>query len=123
VIGKWGETINKIIEKSGWVKIDFDDDGTCYVCDSDQSKIDMAVNMIRDIADDVVMNVPVDGVISRVEAYWLFIELPRNQSGLIHISQLWTLTGTIDATFKAGTTMRVMVTGKDDKGRLMIKKA
>ncbi|NOZ44602.1 MAG: polyribonucleotide nucleotidyltransferase, partial [bacterium] len=37
VIGKGGDVINKIIEQCDNIKIDFEDDGTCYLTHPDQS--------------------------------------------------------------------------------------
>ena len=44
VIGRGGETINEIIEKSNDVKIDIDQDGTVVIYHSDQEAIDTAVS-------------------------------------------------------------------------------
>lgn len=60
VIGKGGEMIDKIIEQSGGVKIDFEDDGTCYIAHMDQDKIDMAIKLIKDIAEDLPLNTVIE---------------------------------------------------------------
>lgn len=49
VIGKGGETIDEIIAETG-VKIDFEDDGTCFITSRDQAMIDKAKSIIFDIA-------------------------------------------------------------------------
>lgn len=49
VIGKGGETIDEIIAETG-VKIDFEDDGTCFITSRDQEMIDKAKAIILDIA-------------------------------------------------------------------------
>ena len=49
VIGRGGETINEIIEKSNDVKIDIDQDGTVVIYHSDQEAIDTAVSLIERI--------------------------------------------------------------------------
>lgn len=69
VIGKGGEMIDKIIELSGGVKIDFEDDGTCYIAHTDQDKIDLAIKLIKDIAEDLPLNTPIVGTIAKVEAF------------------------------------------------------
>lgn len=69
VIGKGGEMIDKIIELSGGVKIDFEDDGTCYVAHMDQDKIDKAIELIKDIAEDLPLNTVIEGKIAKVEAF------------------------------------------------------
>lgn len=80
--------IDKIIELAGGVKIDFEDDGTCYVAHMDQAKIDKAIELIREIAEDLPLNTPIEGKIAKVEVFGFFVDLPKKQSGLIHVSQL-----------------------------------
>jgi polyribonucleotide nucleotidyltransferase len=47
------KVINKIIEQCDNIKIDFEDDGTCYLTHSDQAMIEKAEQIIRDIALDL----------------------------------------------------------------------
>ncbi len=101
VIGKGGEMIDKIIELAGGVKIDFEDDGTCYVAHMDQDKIDKAIELIKEIAEDLPLNTPIEGKIAKTEAFGFFVDLPKKQSGLIHVSQLGELSKpSISANFK-----------------------
>jgi polyribonucleotide nucleotidyltransferase len=53
VIGKGGEVINKIIEQCDGIKIDFEDDGTCYLTHPDQAMIDKAKGLIMEIITDL----------------------------------------------------------------------
>ena len=53
VIGKGGEVINKIIEQCDKIKIDFEDDGTCYLTHPDQAMIDKAKAIILEIVTDL----------------------------------------------------------------------
>jgi polyribonucleotide nucleotidyltransferase len=53
VIGKGGEVINKIIEQCEGIKIDFEDDGTCYLTHPDQAMIDKAKGLIMEIVTDL----------------------------------------------------------------------
>lgn len=122
VIGKGGEMIDKIIELSGGVKIDFEDDGTCYISHTDQDKIDLAIKLIKDIAEDLPLNTPIEGKISKIETFGFFVDLPKKQSGLIHISQLGERSKpSISSHFKVGQSVTIVATGIDDKGRLQIK--
>lgn len=70
------------------MKIDFEDDGTCYIAHTDQAMIDLAIKLIKDIAEDLPLNTPLTGKIAKVEAFGFFVDLPKKQSGLIHVSQL-----------------------------------
>lgn len=118
VIGKGGDVINKIIELCGGVKIDFEDDGTCFITHNDQTQIDKAIAMIEDIAVDLEIGVPYDGVVSRVEDYGLFISLPKKKSGMLHISKIGQkYEDSLTKHFKIGDKMKVKITAIDDKGR------
>ena len=116
VIGKGGETIDKIIEQAGGVKIDFEDDGTCYIAHTDQEKINIAIQLIKDIAEDLPLNTPIEGKIAKVEAFGFFVDLPKRQSGLIHVSQLGERAKpSVSSNFKPGQVISVIATGTDDK--------
>ena len=96
----------------------------CYVAHMDQDKIDKAIELIKDIAEDLPLNTVIEGKIAKVEAFWFFVDLPKKQSGLIHVSQLGELgKPTVSAHFKPGQFVKVIATGTDDKGRLQLKMA
>jgi len=123
VIWKWWEVINKIIEESGWVKIDFEDDWSCFITDKDQDKIDKAIEMIKDITEDLEIGKIYEGVISRVENYWVFVDLPKKKSALCHVSKLGsTFIKDPSQTFKVWDKMNVKLLSVDEKGRLNVKK-
>jgi polyribonucleotide nucleotidyltransferase len=54
----------------------------------DQDKIDKAIELIREIADDLPLNTPIQAKIAKVEEFGFFVDLPKRQSGLLHVSQL-----------------------------------
>lgn len=123
VIGKWGETINKIIEMAGGVKIDFEDDGTCYITHNDQTSIDKAIAMIEEITVDLEVGAIYDGTVTRIEDYGMFIALPKKKSGMLHISKLGQrYDEPLTKFFKIGDTFKVKLTGIDDKGRINLEK-
>ncbi|MCS6983028.1 MAG: polyribonucleotide nucleotidyltransferase [Candidatus Absconditabacterales bacterium] len=124
VIGKGGEMIDKIIEQAGGVKIDFKDDGTVIICDRDAEKIAKAEALIRDIADDLPLNTPLQATVTKVESYGVFVSLPKNKSGLLHIKAMNLPPNTNVATqWKIGDSIAVLVTGIDDQGRPILIKA
>ena len=122
VIGKWGENIDKIIELAGGVKVDFEDDGTVFISDVDQTKIDKAVELIKDIAEDLPLMKDIEWTIARVEAYGVFVNLPRKKSWLVHVSKLWAVGGDLSTSFKEGDAITVQVTEVDKQWRLVLKK-
>jgi len=123
VIWKWWEVIDKIIEKSGGVKIDFEEDWTCYIAHSNQKLIDTAIELIKEIVEDLEVNKEYQWKIARIEDYGLFVDLPKGKSWLCHISRLWpTFSGNISSSFKIGDIIKVKVTGIDEKWRINLQK-
>ena len=72
--------INKIIDENDGVKIDFEDDGTCYLTHSDQKIIDKVIEIIKEIVTDLEVGQVFEGKISRIEDYGLFVELPKKKT-------------------------------------------
>ncbi len=88
VIGKGGDVINDIIEKCDGVKVDFENDGTCYITHQSLEIIEKATAMIMEIARDLEVGEEYEAKISRIEDYGLFVQLPQKKTGLCHISNM-----------------------------------
>lgn len=71
--------INKIIDEHDKVKIDFEDDGTCFITHQNQEIIDQVVAIITEIVSDLEIGQTFDAKITRVEDYGLFVELPKKK--------------------------------------------
>jgi polyribonucleotide nucleotidyltransferase len=50
------------------------------ICDRDATKIAKAEALIRDIADDLPLNTPLQAIVTKVESYGVFVSLPKNKS-------------------------------------------
>ena len=123
VIGKGGDVINGIIEKNPGVKIDFEDDGTCYIGHKDQDVIDTVEAIILEIASDLEVGQEFDAKIKRIEDYGLFVELPKKKMWLCHISNLGErLTTPLTAHFKLGQVIKVKIKGIDPDGKVAVTK-
>jgi len=123
VIGKWGDVINKIIEECDNIKIDFEEDGTCFLTHSDQNAIDKAMAMIKDIIEDLEVWQVYEGTISRIEWYGVFLDMPKKKSALCHVSNLWPTSGRdLNADFKLGDKMKVKIISVDDRGKIAVKR-
>ena len=123
VIWKWWETIDNIIEQCGGIKIDFEDDWTVFISWQNQSNIDKAVAMIKDIADDLPFNEKIQWKISRVEQYWFFVDLPKWKSWLVHVSVMTDEEekNLQSSKYRVGDSIDVQITDIDNKWRLVIK--
>ena len=69
VIGKGGEVINDIIDTHDHVKIDFEDDGTCYITHPRAEIIAEVEAIILEIASDLEVGQEFDAKIKRIEDY------------------------------------------------------
>jgi len=123
VIGKGGEIINKIIEECNDIKIDFEEDGTCFLTHSDQNAIDKAMEIIKDITEDLEVGKTYDWTVSRIEDYGIFVQLPKKKSGMCHVSKLWLPRwADLNKSFKIWDKLKFKLTGIDDRWRLNLEK-
>lgn len=119
VIGKSGETIDKIIEETG-VKIDIEEDGLCSIYSADQSAIDRAKAIITELVREAKVGDIFDAAkVVRIEKFGAFVHLFGQQDAMVHISELaWKRVDKVEDVVKIGDTVRVKIIKIDDKGRL-----
>jgi polyribonucleotide nucleotidyltransferase len=121
VIWKWWDVINKIIEDCNGIKIDFEDDGTCYLTHPDQEMIDKATAIIKEIVTDLEAGQEFDAKITRIEDYGLFVQLPKNKLWLCHISNLWQKYQIpLSNHFKIWDKIRIKIKGIDHDGKVAV---
>lgn len=87
VIGKGGETINKIIAETG-VKIDIEEDGTVRIMSSEQNEIDRTEDIIKRLTKKVKVGEIYESTVIRIEKFGAIVELFKGKQALVHISQL-----------------------------------
>lgn len=118
VIGKGGETINKIIDETG-VKIDIDEDGNVSIASSDQAMINRAREIITNLTKVVEVGEVYDGIVKRIEKYGAFVEILPKQDGLLHISELENhRVNKVEDILSLNDTVKVKVIEIDDRGRI-----
>ena len=86
LIGPGGKVIKKIVEESG-ATIDIKDDGKVIVFSRTEEGMNKAINMIRNITQDVEVGQVYLGRVTRVTNFGAFIEIFPGREGLCHISQ------------------------------------
>ena len=118
VIGKGGETINKIIDETG-VKIDIDDDGNVSIYSEDQAMINKAKEIIQDLTHVVKPGEIFTGKVVRIEKFGAFVEILPGQQGLLHISQIAKeRIDKVEDVLSMGEAVTVKITEIDDRGRM-----
>lgn len=118
VIGKGGETINKIIDETG-VKIDIDDEGNVSVYGEKQEGIDRAIEMIEELTEEVEVGKIYDGTVKRIEKFGAFVEVLKGKDGLVHVSELSDkYVKNVEDVVSVGDKMRVKVIEIDRQNRI-----
>jgi len=122
VIGKGGETIQKITAETG-VEIDIEDSGLILIYSEDQAKANAAKEWIESITEEPEIGLTYNGKTVRVMDFGAFVEIMPGKEGLVHISQFSEEhVQNIHDVVKEGDEFRVKLTEIDDKGRLNLSK-
>ncbi len=118
VIGKGGETINKIIEETE-VKIDIDQEGNVSIAHSDQDKINRAIEIIKELVREVELGEVYLAKVVRIEKFGAFVNLFGNKDALVHISQFaHERVNKVEDVVKMGDEILVKITEIDKQGRV-----
>ena len=118
VIGKGGETIDKIIAETG-VTIDIDEEGLVQIFSSDQDAINRAKTIISDLVREAKVGEVYTVPVVRIEKFGAFVHLFNKTDALIHISELaWERTERVEDVVKVGDTVTVKIIKIDEKGRI-----
>jgi polyribonucleotide nucleotidyltransferase len=121
VIGKGGETIQKITAETG-ADIDIKDDGTVMIARPDGASIAAAKQWIQDIvAEPEVGKIYKDKPVVSVMDFGAFVQIMPGKDGLVHISELSEnrVEKTSDVV-KEGDKVTVKLVAIDDRGRLQL---
>ncbi len=121
VIGKGGETIQKITSETG-AEIEIKDDGTVMIASPDGESIAKAIQWIQDIVAEpeighIYMNAPVVSVLD----FGVFVQILPGKDGLVHVSEI--AEERIDKpsdVLKEGDRVNVKLVAIDDRGRLQL---
>ena len=118
VIGKGGDTINKIIDETG-VKIDIDQEGGVNIASDNAAMIKRAKEIIAELTLKVQAGEVYEGTVKRIEKFGAFVEIAKGKDGLVHISQLQEeRTNNVEDVVSMDEKVRVKVTEIDNRGRI-----
>jgi len=121
VIGKGGETINKIIAETG-ADIDIKDDGTVFIASPDKKSIDATREWIEMLtAEPEVGKIYENCKIVKMMDFGIFVEIMPGTEGLVHVSEMADeRTNHPGDLVKEGDLVKVKLVAIDDRGRLVL---
>ncbi len=122
VIGKGGETINKIIDETG-VKIDIEEDGRVFIYTEDIEKAKKAQKIIEDITREIEVGEIYEGTVTKIMPFGAFMDLGGGKEGLLHISKISDKrVEKVEDVLKEGDTFLVKVLDIDNQGKISLTK-
>lgn len=121
IIGKGGETIQKITAETG-TEIDIKDDGTVMIASPDGEAIEKAKDWIASIVEDPeVGKIYVDKPVVSVLDFGAFVQIMPGKDGLVHVSEMSEeRVAKPSDVVKEGDLVTVKLVAIDDRGRLQL---
>ncbi len=120
VIGKGGETINKIIDETG-VEMDIEQDGTVVITAKDQEGGKRAQEWVLKLTADPELGKIYEGKVVRIEEYGAFVEIMNGHQGLLHVSLISNeRIPSVKDVLKMGQIVKVQLVEIDNLGRLKL---
>ncbi|QQS69009.1 polyribonucleotide nucleotidyltransferase [Candidatus Saccharibacteria bacterium] len=121
IIGKGGETIQKITAETG-TEIDIKDDGTVMIASPDGVAIQKAKDWIASIVEDPeVGKIYVDKPVVSVLDFGAFVQIMPGKDGLVHVSEMSEeRVNKPSDVVKEGDLVTVKLVAIDDRGRLQL---
>ncbi|HUD11684.1 MAG TPA: polyribonucleotide nucleotidyltransferase [Candidatus Saccharimonadia bacterium] len=118
VIGKGGETINRIIAETG-VEIDIEDSGLVMIASTDAEGAAQAIEIIKGITEDPEVGKVYNGTVVKLMEFGAFVNIMPGKDGLVHVSQMSDKrVEKVSDVVKLGEKVRVKLTEIDGQGRL-----
>jgi polyribonucleotide nucleotidyltransferase len=122
VIGKGGETINKIIAETG-VEIDIEDNGLVMIASSDGEAAKRAIEWVESIVAEPEVGKIYEGEVVKIMDFGAFVNIMPGKDGLVHISQLAEQrVEKVEDVVKLGDRIKVKLVEVDGQGRLNLSK-
>lgn len=118
IIGKGGETINKITSETG-AQIDINDDGLVTIAAVDGEAIERALNWVKGLVEEPEVGKIYEGTVVKVMDFGAFVTFMPGQDGMVHISEL--AEGRVEKVtdvINEGDQVKVKLMAIDDRGRM-----
>ena len=87
IIGKGGETINKITSETG-AEVDIKEDGLITIASSNAEQIEKALNWIKSLVEEPEVGKIYRGKVVSIKDFGAFVNILPGIDGMLHISQM-----------------------------------
>ena len=120
MIGKGGETINKIVEETG-AQVDIDDSGLVTISGTNPDAIAKAVDWVKGLVEEPEVGKIYRGKVVSIKDFGAFVNILPGIDGMLHISQIKDeRVENVEDVLKVGQEVNVKLTAIDDRGKLSL---
>jgi polyribonucleotide nucleotidyltransferase len=114
IIGKGGETINKITSETG-AEVNIEDDGLVTVAGTDAEKIKKALDWIKSLVEEPEVGKIYEGTVVTIKDFGAFVNILPGIDGMLHISQIreGKRLKSVDEVLKVGDRVKVRLVAID----------
>lgn len=120
IIGKGGETINKITKETG-ASIDIDDSGLVTIASSDGASIEKALEWVKSLVEEPEVGKIYTGKVVTIKDFGAFVNIMPGIDGMLHISQISDKRlNKVEDALSIGQEVKVRLDAIDEKGRLSL---
>ena len=120
VIGKGGETINKITTETG-AEINIEENGLITIAAADTKKIEKALEWIKSLVEEPEPGKIYKGKVVSIKDFGAFVNILPGIDGMLHISQISDKRiEKVTDVLQVGDEVNVRLDAIDDKGRLSL---
>jgi polyribonucleotide nucleotidyltransferase len=118
VIGKGGETINKITSETG-AEVDIKEDGLITIASPNGEAIEKALAWIKSLVEEPEVGRTYTGTVVTIKDFGAFVNILPGVDGMVHISKLAKgRVGKVTDVVQEGQTVQVKITGIDERGKI-----
>lgn len=120
IIGKGGETINKITTETG-VEINIDESGLVTFASTDGDSMRRAIDWVKSLIEEPELGKIYTGTVVGLKDFGAFVNILPGIDGMLHVSKIADhRIGSPADVLSIGQKVRVKLTMIDDKGRLSL---
>lgn len=120
IIGKGGETINKITKETG-AEVDINDSGLVTVSAVNTEAIEKALNWIKSLVEEPEVGKIYEGTVVSIKDFGAFINIMPGIDGMCHISAMSDKrVEKVTDVMHEGDVVKVRLVAIDDRGRLSL---